>query len=80
LSVSVDIYESYAEVNEELDLPEERQLSADKNVEQYSLIVGARKWFWEGLDEKGPCEGIMGLTLQERVKINDKYDIFIYDR
>lgn len=75
-----DIYSDYAEINEDFELNGSQQLSNDKNVEDPALLIGVRKWSWDNYDEKGPDFSSLGFTMAEHVKINDKYDIFIYTR
>jgi hypothetical protein len=76
----LDVYASYADVNADFELSDGRQLSNDRNVEDPALIVGTRKWTWEGMDPEGPDLRFLGLTMQEHVPLMDKYDIFIYGR
>lgn len=74
-----DVYTSYFEVNEAIDFSNIR-LSNDVNVEDPALIVGVRKWIDSGLPETGPeWPLVLGYRMAEYVKVNDKYDLFIYE-
>lgn len=68
-----DLYWSWEEVNQELGT----KYTNDTNTEDPVLIVGERKWSWENM-EGDPIHGRMGLTLVERIRYSDKYDLFVY--
>lgn len=78
--MNCDVYESYAEVNEALELSGERALTNDRNPEDPAVIVGVRKWTWDGMGDEGPDWPLncFGLQLLEHVPVHDKYDLFIY--
>lgn len=85
----LDFYSSYEEVNEALNLPRGTgnfgdltpipALDQDVHPEQYSCVVVARKWSYEGIKEP-PDLSFIGLSCCYHLSDGYKTDVFIYER
>lgn len=77
---NLDVFYSYDEANEfirecgNLIAP----LDPDIQSEDMILIVGSRKWSYNGLEASGPR--IPGLDCVQHITMGDKYDFFIFER
>lgn len=80
--MSYDVWTSYDELNAELKqwgATDAQLFDRNKHPNPPALIVGTRKWSYEGLSERGPEWPLqLGYDLAEHVKLRDKYDLFIY--
>lgn len=82
--MNCDVWTSYRDANEALQEMgyKGEPLSEDRNIEQLGLVVGIRKWTWDGLGDCGgpswPLE--LGLDFGQHLPVFEKYDIFIYER
>lgn len=77
--MEIEVYFSYAELNECYELTGSRAFSNDRDVEGMAFIVVIRKWRWNGV-EGDPYLPFPGVSLCGEVAIHDKADAFIFRR
>lgn len=87
--MQLDIYATYQEANEALELPRGTgtcndlipipALDKDVHAEQYTCVVYARKWSYDG-NAGHPDLHFLGLECVEHLTDGYKTDIFIYAR
>lgn len=82
--MNCDIWTTYSEFNESLRR-EGRSDIADycerNTADNLALIVGVRKWTWDGLGERCPeWPERLGFKFVRHDPISGKYDVFFYTR
>lgn len=87
--MNIDIYPTYDEANNTLNLPRGRgayndlvpipALYKDKHAEQYTCVVHIRKWTYDGNTEP-PDLSFLGLECKHHFCDGYKTDIFVYAR
>lgn len=80
--MTYEVWTNYNDLNADLKewgVPADEFLDNDKNAEDPSLIVGVGNFVDDGTRPIGPHWPIhLGYDLAEHVKIQGKYDLFIY--
>lgn len=73
--MNVDIYQSMYEVTKEFG----DKINLQIPLADCQLIIGIRKWSYEGFDMNGPTFPTkFGLKCKHWRRVHDKYDLFFY--